>query len=207
MPPPPDAASLLCHAHRLALLPPHLEAYLCGDSAELLAACPGKSVEEVISPPAAAAVQPAFVPGQGPDPEVLRAMREAGYEESPALLGRQLSVLREMEDIRRAPPPAPVEPSTPVASRNEILDRENHAVVEILTKAEYLALQKGWNGHGFSLSFAIDENTRLPVFNTTQLCRECDATGREHHLHIKNRRRSVLRKSAEKARAPASLEY
>ena len=210
MPLPPDAASLLCHAHRLALLPPHLEAFLNGDSPELLAAA-GKNTEDVASPAAAAAnisAPPVFVPGQGPDPEVLAALREAGYDESPALLGRQLSALREMEDIRRAPPPQqPAEPTTPVASRNEILDRENHAVVEILSQAEYLALQKEWHGQGFGLSFVIDENTRQPVFNTTQLCRECDATGRQHHLHIKNRRRSVLRKSAERARAPASLEY
>ena len=216
-PTPPDAASLLCHAHRLALLPPHLEAYLDGDSPELLAAYPGNSGDEISSPvPVAAAsaaaaiapAQPVAVLGQAPDPDVLRAMREAGYEESPFRLGRQLSILRELEEIRRVPPPpAAAEPSTPVASRNELLDRENHAVVEILEEAEYQALQKEWKGQGFALSFVIDNNTRLPVFNTTQLCRECDATGREHHLHIKNRRRSVLRKSADKGRAPASLEY
>lgn len=220
-PPPPDAAALLCHAHRLALLPPHLEAYLRGDSAELLAVKPTAVVEDApglaAAPVAnlAAAAPPVFVPGQGPDPEVLEAMREAGYQSSPLQLGRQLSLLREMEEIRRVPPPPPAAPgagdvpTTPVASRNELLDRENHQVVEILTEDEYLALQKEWptTGQGFGLSFAIDEDTRQPVFLTTQLCRECDATGRSHQLHIKNRRRSVLRKSAEKARAPASLEY
>ena len=209
-PPPPDAASLLCHAHNLALLPPHLESYLRGDSPELLAACPTKGIERINpSPPLAATAAaaahgppaPAFVPGQGPDPEVLQAMREAGLAESPNRLGRQLSLLREMEDIRRVPPPA--EPATPVAYRNELLDRENHAVVEILTGPEYLALCEEWNSRGFGLSFAIDENTRQPVFNTTQLCRECDATGRQHQLHIKNRRRSVLQKAC----IPASLEY
>mmetsp|Transcript_14760 Transcript_14760/g.27963 ORF Transcript_14760/g.27963 Transcript_14760/m.27963 type:complete len:532 (-) Transcript_14760:56-1651(-) len=210
-PPPPDAASLLCHAHNLALLPPHLEAYLRGDSPELLAVCPSKGTEEAVSPPPLVAVAaqvppaPVFVPGQGPDPEVLQAMREAGFVESPNRLGRQLSLLREMEDSRRAPPPA--EPTTPVAYRNEILDRENHAVVEILTEPEYQALHEEWSSRGFGLSFAIDEKTRQPVFNTTQLCRECDATGRQHQLHIKNRRRSVMRKSAEKACVPASLEY
>jgi hypothetical protein len=116
-------------------------------------------------------------------------------------------MLREMEDIRRALPVVAPEASTPVASRNELLDRENHAVVEILDEQEYLALQKEWNSHGFCISFTVDTHTRQPVFKTTQLCHECDATGRQHNLHIKNRRRSVLRKSADKARAPASLEY
>jgi hypothetical protein len=160
-----------------------------------------------VSPVASLSVA-AFVPGQGPDPEVLQAMRAAGYNDSLTGVGRQLSVLRELEDIRRSPPPPNPEPPTPVASRNELLDRENHAVVEILDEQEYLALQKEWNSHGFCISFTVDGCTRQPVFSTGQICHECDATGRQHNLHIKNRRRrSVLRKSADKARAPASLEY
>jgi hypothetical protein len=36
LPLPPDASALLCHAHRLPLLPPHLEAYIYGETSQLL---------------------------------------------------------------------------------------------------------------------------------------------------------------------------
>jgi hypothetical protein len=219
---PPDASDLLCHAHRLASLPPHLEAYVHGESPELLASC-GTTVLDspagVAVAAAAYAIQPPanlpppvnfpfHIPGQGPDPEVLQAMREAGFQGSPTQVSRQLSLFREMEDIRRLPAPQPAAAIT-TATKNELLDRENHAVVEILTEAEYTALEKEWPNSqpGFGLCFAIDKNTHQPVFLTTQLCRECDATGRPNQLHIKHRARSVVRKSTEKSRVLASLEY
>ena len=41
-------------------------------------------------------------------------------------------------------------------TRNEVLDRENHSVVEILTQAEFKALQSCWPGTNvFALRFTI----------------------------------------------------
>ena len=199
--PPPDVSSLLCDAHRLALLPPHLEAYLYGDSAELLVPHGDNFCVEILDLPngsdhtAAPAAQvagphnPGLVPGQGPDPDMLEALRVAGVG-SPLELGRQLSMFRELEDIQRpaaAAAPAQPQPSTPLSGRNKMLDCENYSVVEILTEKEYMALESCWgSGHGFRLQFSVSE--KGVIFHTTQLCRECDATGRPHALYIKNRR-------------------
>ena len=95
-------------------------------------------------------------------------------------------------------------------TNNELLDRENHTVVEILTEEEYRALKLCWQGNTlFGLRFHVSDITDVTsaiTFNA-QVCRECDATGRGHGFAIKNRARNWLRKSNEKARAPASLEY
>lgn len=203
---PPDASILLCHAHRLALLPPHLEAYLCGDSPDLLA----PQLENLLSVEegGTAAVFPdappqLLIPNRGPDRETLEALRAAGIV---AEVDEQINRMRELEDLRApAAFAAPfIQPGTS-ANRNEQLDSENYSVVEILTEAEYLALERCWSWHGFSLGFTVDE--KGVMFRTTQTCRECDATGRQHLLHIKNRSRKAIRKSAEKGRVPASLEY
>lgn len=186
--PPPDAACLLCDAHRLALLPPHLEAYLYGDSPELLIP-QGDSVSgELLVAYSTSALQPipgGAIPGQGPDPETLEAMRAAGMGD-PLELGRQLSMLRvlELENVHR--PAAAAAPILSSVDRNEMLDCENYTVVEILTETEFLALENCLGqGHGFRLQFSVGE--KGVVFHTTQTCRECDATGRHHSLHIKNR--------------------
>ncbi|KAL7555885.1 hypothetical protein ACA910_021026 [Epithemia clementina (nom. ined.)] len=214
--PPPDAACLLCDAHRLALIPPHLEAYLYGESLELLV----PQGDNVFGEPATS--QNAFllpigagvggaIPGQGPDPETLEAMRAVGIAD-PAELSRQLVMFRQLGEIHRpvlAPPAAPAAlPSSSLSGRNEMLDCENYSVVEILTETEFLALESCWGqGHGFRLQFSVGE--KGVVFHTTQTCRECDATGRCHPLHIKNRNRRAIRKTVveKQARPQPSLEY
>ena len=193
--PPPDSACLLCDAHRLALLPPHLETYLYGESPELLVPhgesllCSpvAATIPESPGRPLAESVVPGMIPGQGPDPETVEAMRAAGIG-SPAELNRQLALFREMEDLPRpAVAAAAVEPSSPMLDRNELLDCENYSVVEILTEDEFLALEKCWGkAHGFRLQFSVNE--KGVMFHTTQTCRKCDATGRHHPFHIKNRK-------------------
>eukprot|EP00522_Entomoneis_paludosa_P006745 CAMPEP_0172460490 /NCGR_PEP_ID=MMETSP1065-20121228/37091_1 /TAXON_ID=265537 /ORGANISM="Amphiprora paludosa, Strain CCMP125" /LENGTH=291 /DNA_ID=CAMNT_0013215531 /DNA_START=951 /DNA_END=1826 /DNA_ORIENTATION=- len=211
---PPDAASLLCHAHRLALVPPHLESYLYGENIELLNPSgdlvPGPPPDVTASPvrerpiaqPAAA---PGLIPGQGPDPETLAALQAAGLGDQ---VSHQLSMFRELEDNHRreVEENQRAAASAGITSKNELLDCENYAVVEILTEKEYRALESCWGSdHGFGLRFGVGETG--VTFHTTQTCRECDATGRQHSLHIKNRNRKSIRKSSEKARSPASLEY
>lgn len=224
--PPPDAAGLLCDAHRLPLLPPHLEAYLYGQSSQLW---PSSSRTNSTSnsnagapdgpnPPAVAA----SVPGQGPDPASVNALRAAGLSE--AEVRRQLSAMRVAEYQAAALRPPAANSNTESqssASKNEVLDRENHSVVEILTQDEFSALEKCWPGASvFCLRFQVctaapgsaggDNNNMGPgIHFNTPPCRECDPTGRRDScsLSIKNRARGWVKKSAEKARAPASLEY
>ena len=105
-------------------------------------------------------------------------------------------------------------PSTSQSYKNEALDRENHSVVEILTQTEFQALKSSWSPTTaaclFCLSFRVttsDVSGLTTVSFCTEPCRECDATGRSCAVSIKTRSRNWVRKSSEKARAPASLEY
>lgn len=221
--PAPDAADLLCDAHRLPLLPPHLEAFLNGSSPQLLVGgttATGSSMEGT-NPPSAASLSleasstvadspsasnPGLVPGQAPDAGSLEALRAAGLSASE--VGMQLSAMRHLE--RRSSTASASSSSltaTLPPTNNELLDRENHSVVEILTKEEFMALEKWWpDTTVFSLSFTVDAvgNTS---FGGEPPCRECDASGREYEMSIKNRARGWVKKSSEKTRAPASLEY
>lgn len=219
-PPPPDASCLLCHKHRLALLPPHLEAFLYGESPELIDPPPvvvgrvSSVVEEtgeesnnnnnnIIPPPfaraAAAPLAPdnIIVPGQGPDPEALQALRLAGLND--VEVSRQLFLLQQFQDQRRAAfaaaaaVPEQQESAASAAARrrlhNDRLDRENHTVVEIVTAQEYACLEDLWNNNksnsggtftravGFQLGFDVDAHGRVHFLTTTP-CRACDATGR-----------------------------
>jgi len=243
--PPPDAASLLCDAHRLPLIPPHLEAYLQGYSPQLLFG--GSTTESIpidefgngdastaaLASPAAASLPsiaegPTMVPGQAPDASSLEALQAAGLSEAEVL--RQLSAMRMMEQqrasVRAASVAAPANDGADAAAaaaaglswtNNEALDRENHSVVEIVTRDEFRSLERCWPGSSlFCVSFEVrsSRTSEAPcgaakVAFLTPPCRECDPTGRQDScsLSIKNRARGWVRKSTEKARAPASLEY
>jgi len=187
-------------------------------------------VSDVIAAPsavaAAATARPAAAnpPGQGPDDATMQALRAAGLSE--AEVNRQLSAMRVVEQQAaaiRAPEAAaalnvPEDHSSSSRSKNEALDRENHTVVEILTYDEFVALEKCWPGTTlFCLRFEVrhpsssgkDGNARSCIHFSAPPCRDCDATGRRDScsLSIKNRSRAWVKKSSEKARAPASLEY
>ncbi|EEC45524.1 predicted protein [Phaeodactylum tricornutum CCAP 1055/1] len=213
--PAPDAAGLLCDAHRLPLLPPHLEAYLEGQATELFASNETEIMPAMVlaTPPAAAVNGPMILPGQGPDQATLQAMREAGLGEHQ--IGQQLSALRLLETqqrqyIQQQPHvmldniDAPVARNPP--NKNELLDRENHSVVELLAEEEYQALESCYKGVS---SFALRLDVVHGVANlSTPPCRACDASGRASRaLVVKNRARSWVKKSGDQPRAPASLEY
>lgn len=216
--PPPDASGLLCDAHRLALIPPHLEAFLYGKSSQLLE---GSKTNYSCSHVASSSTLAALPPGQGPTQESIQAMISLGLSEGE--ISRQLSAMRSIEAqqqrLRREVNVAVEDASA--FSRNEMLDRENHAVVEILTEAEVSALAACWPGcSGFSVRFTVRTGEEVAVAAATgdslicggvnfctPVCRSCDATGLQCSVTIKSRTRVWVKKSAEKARAPASLEY
>jgi hypothetical protein len=213
----PDAAGLLCDAHRLLLLPPHLEAFLSGKTRQLLAssaAAASTSTSSILEEDEgdmdgvpAVATAAAALPGQDVHPTIRQTARDAGLSDRE--MREQLSAMRLLEQqqqqqqIQRQPPAAAMPVST--ENRNELLDRENHSVVELLSEAEYLALEQCWPGSTFGIGFVVDAEQGLDF--TTPVCRECDATGRQCALSIKNRARQWVRKSSERSRAPASLEY
>jgi hypothetical protein len=220
---PPDAAGLLCDAHRMALLPPHLESFLYGETTLLLGGQSSRYASmDDSSPSAAVASSSASLPvGQGPTRESILAMRSLGLNEQEVAL--QLSAMRTIE-ARQRRQASIIQPNdselaaASVVSRNELLDRENHSVVEVLTQAEFNALEACWPGTTvFGLRFTVDSGRVAAAAGgdvcsrinfCTPVCRSCDATGRQYAMSIKNRARSWVRKSADKLRAPASLaEY
>jgi hypothetical protein len=237
--PPPDAAVLLCDFHNMALLPPHLESYLFDDfdisieHKQLLR--PITIGELIVSPPspaistfAAATISSppsVHIVGQGPTDESIEALRSTGMTDDE--VGFQLSAMRVLEESRRRDlaivqdvaddeEQPSQRPRSGSLSNNELLDRENHVVVEILDEEEFVALESCWPGTTvFALPFVVtDESKGIPlvyrdamVHFHTPVCRECDTTGRNCSFAIKNRARNWIRKSSDKARAPASLEY
>ena len=227
---PPDATCLLCDAHRMALLPPHLEAFLAGESSQLL--------EATGTWPSQASVEPASLPASPPGlapVEALVAMHSLGLTE--AEISQQLAALRSIEAQRLWQQRQVANNGVEIAdfesnnvSRNTLLDRENHSVVEILTKDEFRALEACWSGlTAFALRFTVrqqrqqQQGTKFQQDETeeddddtfvhcganfcTPVCASCDATGRRCSVSVKNRARGWVKKSAEKTRAPASLEY
>ena len=227
---PPDATCLLCDSHRMALLPPHLEAFLSGESSQLLEAAGTWQSSAAAASNSNVTAFPALPPGQAPT-DALVAMRALGLSEME--ISQQLTAMRSIETQRlRQQRQAShglegADGDASNVSRNELLDRENHSVVEILTHEELRALEACWPGVTvFALRFAVqqqrgkgqkqcqqddteDEDTfvHCGLKFCTPICQSCDATGRQCAVSVKNRARGWVKKSSDKARAPASLEY
>ena len=203
VPKPPDATALLCHAHRLALLPPHLEAYLYGETQQLLSTtkcnwCDSQSAPETV---AATLPTPNTPVGLRPrmDPNTVNALMMAGL--SPAELATQQMAMLQLQEQRQvqqqqpAPMASPSSNSSSSSSLNDLLDRENHVVVEIVTDDEWLALQEmGCCGprqlSQFTVSFTVSAETGQFSYSTIP-CRDCDASGKASSscMSIKNRAR------------------
>ena len=208
--PPPNASCLWCDAHRMPLVPPHLEAYLSGENGQLLVSSGSveprahgnnsETADDVASRP---------VVGQGPDPSIVQALQAAGL--SPAEVSQQLAAMRLLEQQNQQQP----QPYSSLrVTKNELLDRENHCVVEIVTKSEYEALERFYGVPADFLSFCVS-NDGADFDYTAIPCRSCDATGAggSGGLCVKNRARGWVRKNvvgysdATKQRAPARSEY
>ncbi|KAL3912421.1 MAG: hypothetical protein SGARI_001166, partial [Bacillariaceae sp.] len=128
MPFPPESSALLCDAHKLALLPPHLEAYLSGETPQLFA-----SVHFDVCASPAAAAHPMSPVGLRPtlDLSVVNSLMAAGV--SQAELAAQQEALRQVREeqqqavaaaLAAAPPPTTSRRDS--SANNDLLDRENH---------------------------------------------------------------------------------
>ena len=193
----PDASDLLCYEHRLPLIPPHLEAYLYGETSHLWAT---KAEVAASSPEAtntAASRSPAGLPvGMNPvDTETWNALRAAGIsqQELDAQRALSLAVLRPQTTPR------------PAVSNNEVLDMENSVVVEILTDEEFTALEKLWPDiqPTFDLRFSVGGDD---ICWSTLPCRACDPSSRNYDLSVRHCTRTKKIGSLKKAPV-ASLDY
>lgn len=192
--PPPDAATLLCHAHRLLLVPPHLQTYLSGQSGGLWSG-------ESATPPPLPVGSPRGAPiGAGPDPDALLALQVAGLSINEVSL--QLNAMRHLETNNTAAPLGVLCSPT----RNELLDQENHRVVEILTATEMASLERCWAQPSFLISFDIANgkaSASTSVAYSTPCCFDCDATGRQYDLRVKHRTRGNTKRGP----SQPNLEY
>ncbi len=202
-PPPPDASELLCEAHDLPLIPPHLESFLRGETSTLLgviAAQASTTMEDglpIIPVGSVAAASLASSTSSTSNAATLQALRAAGLSES-ELHSQRVAMARMEEDMRRSSihdihqlrgdrdnESAGLQPQDR-AIVNEQLDRENYSVVEILTDDEVTALERIWprcHGGTYALRFAVVEDTSsfgnsVEILWATSPCRECDPSSR-----------------------------
>jgi hypothetical protein len=215
MPPPPEASVLLCDAHRLALLPPHLEAYLGGQASQLLATTRG--VDALSPMPAAAGMGTPVGVRPNMDAATVNALMAAGI--SPAELATQQMAMLQLEQQQQRLQQQQVQvPLTPTraqdvnGNQNDLLDRENHIVVELVTENEWIALQETgcWPRQqpaSFFVSITVTDGSGKISLSTAP-CQHCDNSGSASSpcISVKNRTRGRVAKSAEKPRAPP-LEF
>jgi len=197
MPLPPDSSALLCDAHKLALLPPHLEAFLRGETPQLFSSVKDGIHDGISSPSpvlasvaAACVVIPRSPVGVQPvlDAETINALMAAGISRTEAAKQRRVMMRLEEErdeqqqqqQVLGATDPATTPRRRESSScNNELLDRENHVVTELVTHEEWLALQETgcWRNQisAYSLCVTVDKD-RSFAFSTLP-CRECDPTG------------------------------
>jgi len=88
------------------------------------------------------------------------------------------------------------------ANLNAKLDRENKVVVEILTEAEFTALEQWWPEihSSYALNFAVVEKggEGTEIMWTTAPCRGCDASGYYHDVVVRNRSRNWVKATPQK---------
>jgi hypothetical protein len=211
--PSPDASCLLCSAHRKALVPPHLHSFLYEGQQHLYQ----RQHHEIDASPSS----PAAVVGQGTSEETLAVMRASGMSEQD--IARQVRALQQLEQERQQEiqrqwqEHQQEQRRTAGRSDKEILDRENYVVVEILAQDEFQALEECWSGMGlFGCSVTVVESGG--VHFETPLCYDCDPTGRDTPVTVKNRTRQMLaqeqknkgsrmRSGSFNRKAPPHVEY
>ena len=217
---PPDASSLLCGFHRLPLLPPHLEAYLYGESPQLWLSKKQQQEDEGMDDSsnnlfAASSPSPVArrsVVGMSPqadgDTSGFISLAELGL--SAAEMAQQQRAMlaveqrqREQQQRQREIAQQQQQPlqdeqgrrrSSANADMGEQLDRENYCCVEILAHDELKALEKLWPRSGagaFRLSFEVLPGQEV-AFSTLP-CRECDASGMADFCKIPKNSKAQLR--------------
>ena len=194
-PPPPDGSEVLCEAHDLPLIPPHLESFLLGETPTLFAVQTAPKVENSIaSIPVGAAAASSSASRSLSDAATFQALRAAGLSELEVHLQR-VAMARLEEGMQRVhihQINQPMEDGESMAVQqqdrnlaNEQLDRENRVVLEILTDDEITALEGCWPRCHFgtyALRFAIVEDSSAccgtEIHWGTAPCRECDPSSR-----------------------------
>lgn len=187
MPLPPDSSALLCDAHKLALLPPHLEAFLRGETLSLFASTKDGKNDGISSPSpvlASVAASSIAVPrspvGVQPilDIEMINALMAAGISRTEAATQRMAMMRLQGERQRVEDLSSPASPALKRReSLNELLDRENHVVTELVTHEEWLALQESWPNQISTYSMCVTVDNDGSFAFSTLPCRECDPTG------------------------------
>jgi hypothetical protein len=151
-----------------------------------------ESLDTMAMATATAPLRRPFVPGQDLDRDTLNALRAAGL--SQAEVASQLDAMRNLE-VRNTNAAAAVAQSSgqwSVQTHKELLARENHSIVEILTQQdEMTALEEtSWPDSKPSVYLfhvAVDEQG-VSSFSALP-CRECNATGLPCDVSVQNRAR------------------
>lgn len=217
MPVPPDSSALLCDAHKYALLPPHLEAFLHGSTPQLLSTVkPSSSIDtaQIFSPtfPGTPASVFTSVPvGVQPtlDLQTVNALMAAGFSQTEVATQRMAMLQIQQEHYQTPATPTSNRLDTP-ASLNDMLDRENHVVVELVTEDEWAALRETgcWPKQlaHFAIRVTVQDNQTFHF--STHPCRECDPTGSRFLAcaEVKYRRKRWEPRSVEQKRVP-QVEY
>lgn len=239
----PDGSALLCDAHKLPLVPNHLEAFLYGDNPQLLCAMAnanhndreGLHDETMVQAQAQTQTRPTLPssPSLTPSsrvatvPTTMNAstthdgfhfMTATSVEDSMIAAGmttleietqrlalrtyeqqqqpNQIHTLSTLEQETTSNSPAP---STPKSRNNDLLDRENQVVVEILTEQECNALEEWWPDihSSFVMKFAVVEHMdgvhNFDITWSTNPCRECDAGHSGTSIVVRNRTRKAVK--------------
>lgn len=182
---------------------PHLEAFLRGETPQLYSSVKDGRQDGVSSPSpvmasiaASSVVVPRSPVGVQPvlDAETINALVAAGISRTEAVSQRMAMMRLEEERHQQQQQEQRVitlddldnesnNNSTRRRSRescnNELLDRENHVVTELVTHEEWLALQEvgSWRKQisAYTMCVTVDNDGSFAF--STMPCRECDPTG------------------------------
>ena len=168
----PDASNLLCDAHKLPLVPPHLKAFLHGQTSTLLAST--------------STIQQDFRRKDQIPHETMVAAEEMV---AAGILRREDidSQRRSMRGFSQRHAQIETQPNDPRQTSN-LLDKENRVVVKILTDDEFCVLEKFWPDSSFAMRFAVTvDDGHTNISWSTSPCRECDAGHPNAGYVVKNR--------------------
>jgi len=209
----PDSSSLLCDAHKLPLVPNHLEAFLSGETPSLLCAMgfaerPTEDDFRILAPVGMARGSPSTslenvspsnhhpthnsLSRSTTEDSFLAAGIGGMHLESELTLQRQAlqRYQQQTQDFRERQqqirtlrfPERTADENNHNSNNNDMLDRENKVVVEILTEDEFNALEEWWPEihSSFVMKFAVttevvEGRDVQGVTWSTLPCRECDA--------------------------------
>ena len=219
MPMPPDSSALLCDAHKRALLPPHLEAFLCGKTHQLLSTV--KASPESAGIPSLSAGTTVGTSSPSLDLDTINALMAAGVSHA-EIASQRMAMLQLQQQPEQHPVAAAAASSS--STMNDMLDRENHVVVELVTEEEWSGLQGDFLGSccgggcptkrspimegqpPFAVKVTVQDDRSFQF--STSPCRDCDPTGSRFlaGAEVKYRRKRWEPKCIEQKRIP-HVEY